>query len=143
MRNASRFTILGAFSAAAAVSSTACHWWKGDRVPQSDYIPPSTQYSNEVPIRPPVQDLPVKTGTLPMAYLLEYPGDVRIVDATAGRVLLTTRVGGRTIVSVDADDGITIGGRNVSPVRLDGSHRYEIYLNQASENVNRNVYQRR
>lgn len=141
MRYATRLTIL--VCCVTALWSSACHWWDKDTVRQSDYIPPSTQYANELAIRPTVEDRPVKTGSLPLAYLLEYPGDVRVVDASAGRVLLSTRVGGRTIVNLDAESGIHIGGRNVSPVRLDPSHVYEIYLSQGGENLNRNVYQRR
>jgi hypothetical protein len=141
MSYATRLTILVCCVATTALSS--CQWWDKDIVPQSDYIPPSTQYANELAIRPTVEDRPVKTGSLPLAYLLDYPGDVRVVDATAGRVLLSTRVGGRTIVSLDAESGIHIGGRIVSPVRLVPAHVYEIYLSQGGENLNRNVYQRR
>lgn len=132
--------------AVALPAAGGCHLFRKKRkIPQSDPIPPSTQVAEEHVMRtPPVVDRPVKVGLLPLAYLLEHPGELRVVDATAGRVLLTTMVGGRTILSLDPEEGITIGGRRVLPGRLDPAHQYEIYLDEPNpENLNRNVYQRR
>jgi hypothetical protein len=142
--NASRLTILGMMTMTMICSSNACHLFKKKRKnPQSDPIPPATQYADEQPLRAPVEERPVKTGSLPLVYLLEFPGELRIVDASASRVLYTARAGGRTIVSLDAEKGVTIGGRNVLRGPLDPRHEYEIYLMNPSDNVSRNVYERR
>jgi hypothetical protein len=137
-----RFILLVLFTAAATFAAPGCWLWKKKR-PQSDPIPPSTQYSQEFAVRTQIEDRPVKTGSLPMAYLLEFPGEIRVVDASAGRVILATRAGGRTIVSLDAEKGVTVGGRNVVNQRLDPTHVYEIYLTPSGESVNRNIYERR
>lgn len=142
-----RTIIVGLLAAGVTLPALAgCHLFRKKRkIPQSDPIPPATQVADEQLLRtPPAVDRPVKVGVLPLVYLLEHPGEVRVVNATTNRVLLTTMVGGRTILALDPDDGITIGGRRVLPGRLDPAHQYEVYLNDPTpENINRNVYERR
>ena len=112
--------------------------------PQSDDIPPTTRYAEERPvILPPQEQRPVKTGTLPLVYLLEYPGEVRVVDATDGVVVVGTKAGGRTILKIDAEEGVSIGGKTIRAGRLRAEHVFEIYLTNPADNVSRNVYERR
>lgn len=110
--------------------------------PKSDPIPPATQIVVEMPIRVIEEPRPVKVGTLPLVYLLEHPGEVRVIDQTAGVVVVGTQAGGRTILSVTADRGVTIAGRTIRAGPLDPTHRYEVYLISSTENVRKNVYQR-
>ena len=111
--------------------------------PKIEPIPPTTQVVVEEPIRVATEDRPVKSGSLPLVYLLEFPGEVRVVDATAGVVVIGIRAGGRTILSIDATRGVAIGGRTIRAGPLDPMHTYDIYLISPSENVRKNVYQRR
>lgn len=113
------------------------------KIPQSDPIPPTTQIVEETPIPVVRQDRPVKVGALPLVYLLEYPGEIRVVDATAGVVVIGTRAGGRTILAVDEKRGVTIAGKTIRPGPLDPTHEYQIFLIGSQENVNRNVFDRR
>ncbi|HRK31759.1 MAG TPA: hypothetical protein PLD59_11825 [Tepidisphaeraceae bacterium] len=111
--------------------------------PESDPIPPSTQYVLQQPIRVITEERPVKVGELPLVYLLEHPGEVRVVDATAGVIIIGTQAGGRTILSISADAGVTIAGRTIRAGPLDPTHRYEIYLTVRSENTVKNTLERR
>jgi hypothetical protein len=112
--------------------------------PQSDDIPPTTRYTDERPvILPPQEQRPVKSGTLPLVYLLEYPGEVRVVDATDGVVIIGTRAGGRTILKIDAENGVSIGGKTIRAGALKADHLFEIYLTNPVDNVSRNVFERR
>ena len=118
-----------------------CH--RGPKIPQSDYIPPSTQEITETPIVVPIESHPAKSGPLPLVYLMEHPGEIKIVDATTGATVLQTRAGGRTIISLSADRGIVIGSKPMPGARLDPMHEYEIYLLTSSPNVGQSIYERR
>ncbi len=106
-------------------------------------IPPATQIVIAEPIRVITEQRPVKSGTLPLVYLLEHPGDLRVIDATSGVVIIGTRAGGRTILSVSQEKGVTIGGRTIRAGPLDPMHQYDIYLSTSDENVRKSVYERR
>ena len=73
-------------------------------------------------------DLPVKEGTVPLAYLVETAGGVRVVDQTTSSALAQTTVPGRTIVSVDESRGGSIGGTIFTPGPLPADHRYGVYF---------------
>jgi hypothetical protein len=105
--------------------------------------PPTTQIVESAPIRVVDEQRPVKVGALPLVYLLEQPGEVRVIDATAGTVIIGTQAGGRTILSVTADKGVSVAGRTIRAGPLNPTHRYEIYLISPTENEWKNVYQRR
>lgn len=111
--------------------------------PKSDPIPPSTQYVVEAPIPVVTTPRPVKSGELPLVYLLEHPGELRIVDATAGVVVVGTQAGGRTILSISEDGGVSIGGRTIRAGPLNPKHRYEIYLTVSNDNYRKTTLERR
>ncbi|MCS7033310.1 MAG: hypothetical protein NZ561_04850 [Phycisphaerae bacterium] len=115
----------------------------GKPVPTIDEIPPATRISQQEPVAvPPQEQRPVKAGSLPLVYLLEHPGDIRVINATTGVVVASTRAGGRTILKIDAD-GVSLGGRRIRSGPLDRSHRFEIYLSYPSENIRRTTFERR
>lgn len=115
---------------------------RGPRIPRNDDIPPATRSVIETPIAAPVEHAPVKRGRLPLFYLMEFPGELMIVDATTAKILVQTRAGGRTIVSVTAD-GVEIGSKPMASGPLDPTHEFEIFLTNPSENVGRSIYERR
>ena len=73
-------------------------------------------------------DLPVKEGSMPLAYLVETTGGVRVVDLTTSHALAKTTVPGRTIVSIDEQHGVSIGGTLFAPGPLPEDHRYGVYF---------------
>jgi hypothetical protein len=73
-------------------------------------------------------DLPVKEGTMPLVYLVETKGGVRIVDMTNGHSLAKTIVPGRSIVSIDEQRGVSIGGTVFVPGPLVAEDRYGVYF---------------
>jgi hypothetical protein len=84
--------------------------------------------STVTPIQSRVVDLPVKEGTMPLAYLVETTGGVRVVDMTTHHPLAQTMALGRTIVSVDENVGVSIGGAVFSPGPLPADHRYGVFF---------------
>lgn len=140
-------SVAGCLAIAALTASGGCTAWNrlwNKPPPKPDPIPPTTQIAVEQPLTVVSPELPVKSGSLPLAYLLEHPGEIRVIDATDGTVVASTLAGGRTILSVDAERGVAIAGKVIRAGPLDPGHTYEIYLtNPQRQNISRNVYERR
>jgi hypothetical protein len=94
--------------------------------PPDDSIPPMQSTVTPIPNR--IVNLPVKEGTMPLVYLVETTGGVRIVDMTTNHPLAQTMALGRTIVSVDENRGVCIGDAIFAPGPLPADHRYGIYF---------------
>ena len=73
-------------------------------------------------------DLPVKEGEMPLAYLVESTGGIRVVDETTKQSLAQTTATGRSIVSIDELRGVSVGGINFTPGPLAADHRYAVYF---------------
>ena len=68
-----------------------------------------------------------RQGRPPIALLLQSPAMVRVVDATTGQQVASAPGSQGQIVSVDADEGVHIGGQSLSGP-LPGDHEYSIRL---------------
>jgi hypothetical protein len=73
-------------------------------------------------------DLPVKEGTMPLVYLVETAGGVRVVDLTTQHALAQTMATGESIVSIDPVHGVSIGGTVFAQGPLPADHRYAVYF---------------
>src|SRR2546423_1083105 len=54
----------------------------------------------ELKIDPSQRPRPIRTGQLPLVYLVETPSDVRVVDSTAGIDIARATAGARSLVSI-------------------------------------------
>jgi len=79
----------------------------------------------------------VKEGGVPLVYLVELAGTVRVADETTHQDLLRVPVPGRTIVAI-TEGGVSIGGATLKLGPLSGDHRYAIYLESDQTNIYRN-----
>jgi hypothetical protein len=93
--------------------------------PQPQFVPPPPLVTPLVTVK---SDLPVVEGVMPLVYLVESDGDVRVTDATAGHLLARRAAPARTIVSVDPQRGVSIGDQLLAPGPLPADHRYSIYF---------------
>jgi hypothetical protein len=84
---------------------------------------------------PPQQAMPVVQGAAPLVYLVESATIVRVVDTTANQDLLRVPVTARTLIAVDANAGVRIGGATMKLGPLPAEHRYAIYLESNEENI--------
>ena len=91
------------------------------------------------PIKVQRLDLPVKEGTMPLAYLVETTGGVRVVDENTSQSLGQTTVPGRSIVSIDELHGVSIGGINFTAGPLPADHRYAVYFESDGFNPEEDV----
>jgi hypothetical protein len=117
----------------------------GARVQQQQPTPPPAGFSGPVvettvtPISARVLDLPVKEGSMPLFYLVEATGGVRVVDQTTKDLLAQTTAPARSIVSIDENRGISIGGILFTPGPLPANHRYGIYFYGAGFNPEQDI----
>lgn len=79
----------------------------------------------------------MKEGTAPLAYLAEGGAVIRVHDSNAKRDLARAFVPARSIVRVDARNGVIYGGETVLPGPLEAGHRYVIFVDPTGENVAR------
>jgi hypothetical protein len=112
--------------------------------------PPAPNASTQPFSTPPMQttvtpiqvrdlDLPVKEGSMPLAYLVETTGGVRVLDETTNQSLAQTTAAGRSIVSIDALHGVNIGGINFTAGPLPADHRYAVYFESGGFNPEEDV----
>jgi hypothetical protein len=91
---------------------------------------PTTSYSRQRALGVQAKPTLVKQGPPPLVYLVE-PTDslfVSVTDQTSGTTLARVPVNARTIVRVEAKNGVVIGTTRIAPGPLDASHAYGIYL---------------
>jgi len=91
---------------------------------------PTTTYSRQRPLGVQAKPTLVKQGQPPLVYLVEATDSlvVSIADQTSGMTLARVPVTARTIVRVEAKNGVVIGTTRIAPGPLDASHAYGIYL---------------
>lgn len=65
---------------------------------------------------------------MPLAYLIETTGGIRVIDENTKQSLAQTTAQGRSIVSIDAVHGVSVGGINFTPGPLPADHRYAVYF---------------
>jgi hypothetical protein len=70
----------------------------------------------------------LKSGPAPFTYLVGGGGNVRVVDATAGKTLVTATAAPNAIVSVDDAKGVSVANKVVKPGPLPAGHKYELWL---------------
>lgn len=89
------------------------------------------------PIIAPRAALPIamKEGQLPLFYLCDSGGDIRVTDRSANVELAGEKVSPGAIVSVDERQGVRIADKTLVAGPLDASHVYTIYLLPESQNV--------
>jgi len=75
---------------------------------------------------------PIRTGSLPLNYIVTADASVRVVDATNGLVIATGRARAQSLVSVDAKRGVMIGRDRIAPGPLASAHQYSIYVENES-----------
>ena len=66
---------------------------------------------------------------MPLAYLVETTGAIRVLDETTKQPLAQTTAQGRSIVSIDPVRGVSVGGITFTPGPLSPDHRYAVYFN--------------
>jgi hypothetical protein len=93
--------------------------------------PTTMQWKQTAPLQPPVVDLPVDQGSLPLAMIITVAGTVRVSDLTEKQLLAQGAVLPRQIVAV-TEKGVTIGGVLLVPGPLPGDHEYGIYFDAAA-----------
>ena len=80
---------------------------------------------------------PAKEGNPPLVYLLESPAQVEVVDAQDGSVLANVALPGRSIISIDANNGVRAGQQQLAPGPLAAGHLYRIFVTTGTENTYR------
>jgi hypothetical protein len=95
----------------------------------------SAWQSTPLPSR--AQSTPVKEGPAPLVYLVEAGAVIRVHDMNAKRDLTRSFVPARSIVRVDARNGVIYGDETVLPGPLAADHRYVIFVDPTGENVAR------
>jgi hypothetical protein len=91
---------------------------------------PTTVQWQVTPLHAPVVDLPIQQGRLPLAYLADVAGTVRVSDMTDRRDLVTCDVDARTIIAV-SDRGVWVGGNLLFGGPLAADHVYGVYFDVA------------
>jgi hypothetical protein len=76
----------------------------------------------------PVQPSPVAQGPAPLVYLYSAGGPVRIVDLTTNAQVAAGVAPQRTLVRVDAKNGVILGRETLAPGPLVASHTYGIFI---------------
>lgn len=72
-------------------------------------------------------DTLLSSGRLPVAYLCDAGGAIRIVNVTANQVLVTQTVPPRTLIGVSTS-GVVVGNRKVLAGPLPSGNEYQIWL---------------
>ena len=128
--------------AAALVLTAGCGGAKGEAAkkgpaPLPEKPPEMVSTADEQPIPVPRRAGPivVKEGQAPLAYIVEAAGTVRVGDRTDGRDLAAARVPARTLVRVDAANGVIFGREQLMRGPLPADHAYIIYLEPDEANV--------
>jgi hypothetical protein len=94
--------------------------------------PPTSRASGEAelsrPTQAPAEPLPVKVGGLPLVYMIEQVGPVRVVEVESGRVVAQgVAVRAPAPLSV-RPDGVSIGRDTIGRGPLDPKRRYAVYV---------------
>ena len=76
---------------------------------------------------------------MPLAYLVETTGGVRVVDETTSLSLAQTTAPGRSVVSIDEVHGVSIGGINFTAGPLPADHRYAVYFESGGFNPEEDI----
>jgi hypothetical protein len=79
----------------------------------------------------------VKEGAAPLVYLAESGGTFRVHDGTERKDLARADVSGRTIIRVDARNGVVAGRETLLAGPLPADHRYVIYYDPQGPNYSR------
>ena len=79
----------------------------------------------------------VVEGPMPLVHLFDVGGAVRVMDLTSKARLAATNVPDRTLVRVDARNGVTVGQDNIVPGPLPAEHTYGIFLDPTTPNTMR------
>ena len=79
----------------------------------------------------------VAEGPMPLVHVFDVGGAVRVMDLTSKARLAAMNVPDRTLVRVDARNGVTIGQDNIVPGPLSAEHKYGIFLDPTTPNTMR------
>ncbi len=71
---------------------------------------------------------PVVVGKPNLAYMIDFPCTVRVVNLVTGQTLIDVKTLAGTVVAVDRQQGVYLGERILSPGPLDAESRFAIYL---------------
>jgi hypothetical protein len=103
-----------------------------------DFSTPPVQ-TTVTPIAVRQMDLPVKEGTMPLFYLVETTGGVRVVDMATHQALAQTMARSHSIVAVDENRGVSIGDTIFTPGPLPADHRYGVYFDPGGFNPEEDI----
>lgn len=143
---------MGRITATLAVLSLigGCHGWvKPKKTPtsapvftaQDDFGSPevrarmpslSESYRQTPLVAPPTPSLPVERGSLPLVYLVGQSSTVRVVDESNQSVIASQAVVANTLIAVDQNRGVSIGGDRVMRDALPQGHAFSIYVDTES-----------
>jgi len=79
----------------------------------------------------------VKEGAAPLVYLVEAGGAFRVHDQTDRKDLARGQAPGRTVIRVDARNGVVFGGETLLAGPLPADHRYAVYREATGPNFSR------
>jgi len=80
---------------------------------------------------------PAREGRLPLVYLLESPANVEVVDADDGSVIARANLSERSIISIDATNGVRGGPQQLANGPLAAQHTYQIFVTTGTDNTYR------
>ncbi len=109
-----------------------------ERTWRIDRPAPTTTQTTSTPLPVDVQPTLVKKGLAPLAYIVESPANVSVVDLDTQQRLASAPVGARTIVRVEARTGVVFGKQHVAPGPLAADHQYGIYVESGQTSEIRN-----
>jgi hypothetical protein len=98
-------------------------------------MPKIHQEYTETPLGIRQQPVAVAEGLAPLAYIFDIGGPVTVMDLTDKKRLAEATVGDRTLVRVDARNGVIAGRETLLDGPLPHDHRYAIYAEPVTENV--------
>ncbi|HEY7117689.1 MAG TPA: hypothetical protein VH475_13955 [Tepidisphaeraceae bacterium] len=75
----------------------------------------------------------LKSGPAPLNYMVGPGGNLRVVDATTGKTILTTTANPQSAISIDQAKGISINGTVVMHGPLPAGHQYELWLDKPKQ----------
>ena len=127
----SRRSIFTGCSVAVAAVVPACNEAPPPKNPMGmdfrDTYGPKPQVVKDVKGNP-----PVVSGRLnpSMAYMIEYPCTVRVLEMDSGREIARADVKPGNIVGIEKAKGVTVDGKVIGAGPLDGMSEYGIYLDR-------------
>jgi hypothetical protein len=127
-------TILAGLVCGASIASCKSHSKEPPPPPTTAPAPQETWNTQPI-LMPPQQQHAVKEGSLPLVYMVESATSIRVVDETDHQDLLKIPVPAHTIIGVDANKGVSVGGATMKLGPLPGDHKYAIYLESSEENI--------